>query len=223
MNTLLDVRTKHASHLSRADFVEAKRLLKAAYVKCGVQHKAYTALADASAANVELVPEPAANLSPSAANLSPPNTPPAVSLSPPMSPSGFAIGRNPHSAVAAVVVPIELTTKEELGIEFETSIEAWLALNINWTADFPELQKLGKKNEKLDLLNDLLPLDLGPLYERFCTPLAAAAGGKLMYGFIPFMALANLGSDLAASYVERVNSAAKDCMPEGSTLSQNSG
>ena len=91
---------------------------------------------------------------------------------------------------------------------------------INWTAEFPELRKLGKKNEKLDLLHDLLPLELGPLYPRFCTPLAAAAaaGGNLMYGFIPFMALACLGSDLVVSYVECVVSAAKDCMPEGSTL-----
>ena len=134
-------------------------LLKAAYVKYGVQYKAYMASADGSAANVELVPEPAANLSPSAANLPPPTTPPATNLSPPttppaanlspsMSPSLFVIGRNPHSIVAAVVAPV----------------------------------------------------------------------GKLTYGFIPFMALAHLGSDLAASYVERVNSAAKDCMPEGSTL-----
>ena len=113
------------------------------------------------------------------------------------------------------MAPVELTIEEELSNEFDTVIEAWLALNINWLVEFPELKKLGKTNDMFDLLHDLLPLDLGPLYKRFCTPLA---GGKLMYGLLPFMALAHLGSDLAASYVERVNSAAKDCMPEGSTL-----
>ena len=43
----------------------------------------------------------------------------------------------------------------------------------------------------------------------------------MQYGLLPFMALANLGSDLATSYVERVNSAAKDVMPDGSTLLNN--
>ena len=35
---------------------------------------------------------------------------------------------------------------------------------------------------------------------------------------LPKMALAHLGSDLAASYVECANSVAQDIMPEGSTL-----
>ena len=44
MNSLLDVRTKHAMHLTGTDFVEAKMLLKAAYIKYGVQHKALVVL-----------------------------------------------------------------------------------------------------------------------------------------------------------------------------------
>ena len=67
----------------------------------------------------------------------------------------------------------------------------------------------------MDLFKDLLQLDLGELYRRFCT---FDEAGKLPYGMLPFMALAHLGSDLAASYVERVNSVARDVMPEGSTL-----
>ena len=125
-------------------------------------------------------------------------------------------GENPHAV--AEVAPIELTEEERLGREFDQVIPKWLALNVDWLVDFPKLSELGKPNTKLDLLSDLMQLDMGPLYEKFCTPLQGLQGEWLQYGLLPFMALANLGSDLAASYVERVNSAAKDVMPDGSTL-----
>jgi hypothetical protein len=139
------------------------------------------------------------------------------SLSSSASPLGFVLGENPHSVVEAAA-PIELTEEEQLGEEFDQVILKWLALNIDWLVEFPELRKLGKANNKLDLLSDLMQLDIGPLYEKFCTPLQGLQGECMQYGLLPFMALANLGSDLAASYVERVNSAAKDVMPDGSTL-----
>ena len=125
-------------------------------------------------------------------------------------------GENSHAI--AEVAPIELTEEERLAEEFDQIIPKWLALNTDWLVEFPELQKLGKRNKKLDLLSDLMQLDMGSLYEKFCTPLQGLKGEWLQYGLLPFMAVANLGSDLAASYVERVNSAAKDVMPDGSTL-----
>ena len=114
--------------------------------------------------------------------------------------------------------PIELTEEEQLAGEFDQVILKWLALNIDWLVEFPELRKLGKSNNKLDLLGDLMQLDMGPLYEKFCTPLQGLQGEWMQCGLLPFMALANFSSDLASSYVERVNSAAKDVMPDGSTL-----
>jgi hypothetical protein len=57
---------------------------------------------------------------------------------------------------------------------------------------------------------DLWDVDMGKFYMRLIDD------GK--YGFIPYIALCNNGSCLAASYVERVNSGGKMIYPEGRKL-----
>ena len=67
--------------------------------------------------------------------------------------------------------------------------------------------------ESLDVIDDLLPLNIAPLYKKLIVD------GK--YGLIPLMAVAStytIGGLNAESYVERVLSAANLIMDEGNSL-----
>lgn len=81
------------------------------------------------------------------------------------SPSAMLLGENPHDAMPSICHGGE-TERAALKADFGKFSKLWLALRIDWVAEFPELQKLGKPNAKLDLINDLLPLDMGPLHKK---------------------------------------------------------
>ena len=87
-----------------------------------------------------------------------------------------------------------------------------IPLIVDWVTEFPELAGLtgGDKDYKFDVIFDLWDVDMGNLYMR------PIDDGK--YGFVPYIALCNNGSCLAASYVQRVNPGGKMIYPEGRKL-----
>ena len=95
--------------------------------------------------------------------------------------------------------------------------------SIDWASQFPSLQKLGKAEKDLDLIDDLLTLDIfqglfKPYMDAQADPKCAHHMAAHKFGFFFALAEAHLGANLAASYVERVNSAANLIMTDGCTL-----
>ena len=68
----------------------------------------------------------------------------------------------------------------------------------------------GKKWRELDAVGHLMDLDIIALFEGL------AESGQ--YGYLPMMALALLGNNLASSFCERIHSAGKLVMTDGRTL-----
>jgi hypothetical protein len=194
-NGLLDLRTKNSHHMSASEFSDAKVTLQQEYLDYNQQFNEYMI-----AANKSLNPDAAV-----------PQAQPSVSIpvepNPSEPPFMFCIGVNPHTK------PTETQPQHPLDMQresFQKYLRAWLALDIDWLSEFPELQKLNKANNELDVLSDLLPLNMSALYLKLLD--------TGLYGQIPRMGIQRLGSDLASGYVERVNSAASQVMPEGYTL-----
>jgi hypothetical protein len=192
-NSLLDVRTKNGHHLSATELRVANGALEAEYMLYQDQFNEYMKAAADANEDTQRPTSPAE-----------PSTMVDTSGSPD-SPSMFCLGSNPHAC--HVDVQNAMAEKRTL---YHVHLKSWLALDIDWLTEFPELAKLNKTNAQFDLLKDLLPLNLSPLYHRLLE------SGK--YGHLPRLAFARLGCDLASGYVERMNSAAKDVMPKGYTL-----
>ena len=109
---------------------------------------------------------------------------------------------------------------ERLKLEFKESWRAWRKLHIDWHHRYPNLKQVqatrAQQEGASDAMNDLLAyidLDLAPLY----LDLLHQADEKLL-GRFPLMALTVLGNNMAASFCERVNSAANLIMHHGRTL-----
>jgi hypothetical protein len=90
--------------------------------------------------------------------------------------------------------------------EYETAFSHWFvaAFNFNFKQDELFKKTLEYLDEKTDptLVEDLWQLNILPLLDRLSQ--------NKKFGLLPLMALSQLGSHLAASFSERVNSAAKD-------------
>ena len=105
---------------------------------------------------------------------------------------------------------VENQLKKTFAREFKV---AWLnwnqhCIDIDWCA-FYKTQFLDKTNDALDIVEDLMPLDIGPLYSTL---------DPTMFFKLPNMAKQRLGENMAASFCERMNSIAKDVLDEGHSL-----
>ena len=111
--------------------------------------------------------------------------------------------------------------KKDAPLAFEEAWKNWVDLSnggIDWLVKFPELKT--KKDEEgnplinsledLDPIRDLLTLDVIPLYHKLREHTATL-------GVLPDLALAYIGANLASSFCERVNSAAKLIMTHDRT------
>ena len=97
--------------------------------------------------------------------------------------------------------------------EFKKVFANWFGLVIDWKAEFPE-----KKLKGVDLLDDLIDLDIGRLYEKIIT---VVDPDRQKYGFLPLMAGCcdgQIGALNAESFAERVISGANLVMTNGNTL-----
>ena len=97
--------------------------------------------------------------------------------------------------------------------EFKKVFANWFGLVIDWKAEFAE-----KKLKGVDLLDDLIDLDIGRLYEKIITEVDP---DRYKYGFLPLMAGCcdgQIGALNAESFAERVISGANLVMTNGNTL-----
>jgi hypothetical protein len=95
--------------------------------------------------------------------------------------------------------------RRQFEIDATAAAAAWYKAGINWQETFPEADL----PPDADLIA-LLQLNPGAAYKRFQKEGA--------YGWIPSMALCQLGAVNAESFCERVFSCAKKVLPEGRTL-----
>jgi hypothetical protein len=110
-------------------------------------------------------------------------------------------------------VPKEVVALEEAKRAFKN----WKKLDVDWLEMFPELMEKKKMNSELDLVEDLMDLDMGVLYNH----LEKVDTGRQLYGLIPKMACnstGQLGALSAESYCERVLSCANNVVTTGNTL-----
>ena len=121
-------------------------------------------------------------------------------------------------ARAAVLEPpkqgksVQNQLKKSYANEFKAAWANWnaLAMDTDWCSLFPDEKHLvGKRNDDLDIVEDLMPLDIGPLYEGL---------SSAKYFQLPMLAKQRLGENMAASFCERMNSIAKDVLDEGHSL-----
>ena len=112
---------------------------------------------------------------------------------------------------------------EEIGKEVAALEEAkrvfkgWKKLDVDWLDMYPELSEKKKKNSELDLIEDLMDVDMGVVYNY----LEKIDTGRQLYGLIPQMACnstGQLGALSAESYCERVLSCANNVVTTGNTL-----
>lgn len=220
--TLLDPRTKNATHLSPGNVDKAKLLLRTAYVKYCVQHDVYKqrmandeiAVAQGVAMSTSSPQAPVSE----AATIGPlPTTNPMVAdlvdddsdsdLEFKVGVSSVAQAQQPEAAeMSWQSSRVNLHT-----LEWDQKVQqAWLAFNLDWKGNFDKLQSSPKENKDMDLIKDLWDVDMAQFYRKL--------DGAGKYSMLPHMALAETGSTLSASYVERVNSAGKKVMPKGRSI-----
>lgn len=109
-------------------------------------------------------------------------------------------------------------------VSFSEAWDNWVQLSktIEWFVEFPELQKkkdddgelLLQSVEDMDPIDDMLTLDMLPMYARLMKDKDAFES----YGFLPHLAMCYVGGNLASSFCERVNSAAKAIMTHDRTV-----
>ena len=95
-------------------------------------------------------------------------------------------------------------------MEFDKVYHNWKHLTPNWLELFPEELK-GKDVSDSEVL---MPMQLGVVLKNIMDQ----PNYTLLYGYLPLLLETLLGSMLASSYVERVNSQAKLVMTTGRTL-----
>jgi hypothetical protein len=95
-------------------------------------------------------------------------------------------------------------------MEFDKVYRNWKHLTPNWLELFPEEVK-GKAVSDSEVL---MPMQLGVVLKNIMDQ----PNYTLLYGYLPLLSETLLGSMLASSYVERVNSQAKLVMTTGRTL-----
>ena len=106
----------------------------------------------------------------------------------------------------------ESVLQERLTKEAHTCFKAWRKLRVDWRKECPELAKKKEEEEELDLVADLMPLNVGPLYAKL------AKDERVRFGYIPQMAAATIGALNAESFCERVLRCAGHVLTEGNTL-----
>jgi hypothetical protein len=132
-NGLLDLRTKNTHHMSAEEFSSAKKTLEEEYLAYSKQYSEYmTESNEAQNPDVAVTqPQPPVPV---------PVEPIDIASEPP---SMFCIGANPH-AQPTPSQPMHTLAMQRAN--FEKYLEAWLALDIDWMSNFPELKQLGKTN-----------------------------------------------------------------------------
>ena len=101
--------------------------------------------------------------------------------------------------------------------EAEKALKNWKKLSVDWRELFPHLKQKKKEGEPFDLIEDLMRLDMGKVYNH----VAQNDAGRQVYGYIPLMASCSsgqLGALSAESYCERILSCANNVIDKGNTL-----
>ena len=118
------------------------------------------------------------------------------------------------------MVPQEVVLDQDLEqlylSEAKKCLKKWRDLPIDWRKEYPA-HKFPAVPEPLDTVDDLMDLDMGPLYKKIIN---SDPEGRL-YGLIPLIASSSpyqIGSLNAESYCERVLRAAGHILTEGNTL-----
>ena len=197
--TYLDLRTVGASHLTSEQRRRAKDLLRSAYIKFA---EVYNDFDPSDTVDASSAASPAATPTPSTA----------------------WIHREPLGVGAGIVVTTAHSSDEsdaddgdgghhDYGAEFDKSYAAWKALHksLDWRS-FPDFALELPTTGPLDVIDDLLPLNVAPVYKKLID------SGK--YGLIPLMAVASpytIGALNGESFSERVISAANLVLDEGNT------
>lgn len=195
--TLLDFRTLGCEHLTPADRIQAKKLLKEHYIVYG---KRAWDFARESAA-----PAPA------------PTTSSPSEARPMILDAWDEVDADSEQASGAE----DEDVPPDFGTQFETVFKNWINYrrSIKWAVEFPELGKkyssevTQRPGFRYDVVDDLFDLNVGKLYKKIA--------GDQKYGFLPDMARGSAGSIGvlgAQSYCERVVSAANIIMTKGRTL-----
>ncbi|KAK3246720.1 hypothetical protein CYMTET_43755 [Cymbomonas tetramitiformis] len=128
-------------------------------------------------------------------------------------------------APAAVVAPVAVaptTSAPELDMqkerkrleeEFKRVFKNWVAIEVDWRKEFPEVVF----GEEIDVVSDLLQVDIGRLY----LGLKSEDLNRKEYGWLTLMASSSafqIGALMAESICERVLSCANQVLVDGNTL-----
>jgi hypothetical protein len=95
--------------------------------------------------------------------------------------------------------------------------KCWKKHKVDWRELYPHLKANKAEGASLDLVEDLMRLDVGKLYNE----VTRTDLGRKLFGFIPLMASSSsgqLGALSAESYCERVLSCANNVLVTGNTL-----
>lgn len=116
----------------------------------------------------------------------------------------------------AASLPTGAPAPIDWGIEFDKHYKAYRRrmAAIDWREEFPEMEL---PDGELDLINDLVSCDITRILDK----LVVEDPDRSKYGFLPLMATGfkgSLGSLLASSFAERINSAANLILTDGNTL-----
>ena len=226
VSSLLDLRTIGVPHLDRQQQQKALSLLETSYIKYATQAAKYNcestkareakAQAEAAAALAEVAAAAAASSS-SAPALAPLDQKPLISC-------GASYGANPWATSADEPDEEEpdeppltsVTTEEGYRSEFKKVWKAWSRLPVTWSDHYPDL-KPPQGGGGYNLVADLMPLNVGPLYKKI---IESDPEGRA-YGKLPLMAecsTAQIGALNAESFCERVISCANLVVTDGNTL-----
>ena len=100
-----------------------------------------------------------------------------------------------------------------LTLQRRKAFKQWRRIQVDWPAEFPE----ANLKPPLDVVDDLLPLDVGKLYKK----IEASDPERRLYGYLPLMASCSygqIGALNAESFCERTLRVAGHVMDEGNTL-----
>ena len=226
--TLLDIRTVHCRHLTKAQRIRAKTLYVEEYLKFYRRAERFekemkeieTAAAAADAEDQVCVDEPQ-DVADKDVNI--PVTKPTQAredtfLCAPVANTWSDDELDENDAVVADEDPEEVPTltDEDIREIAENRLKNFRTVTVDWRSEFPEAE-LPPPPATLDIFKHIMLINPGKVYQR----LEKEDPGREKYGFIPLMAAGCkgcIGFLPASSFCERVNSIAKDVMTDAHTL-----
>ena len=231
LSTLLDLRTVGCAHLTSDQRHEAVDIFREVYVDFAVQAVAYDRAVHAAweakaQAQAKVVAEEAKAKACGAVSSSGAASSGVVEEEErkPKLDSGCTYGESQWSdeeeedvggtAALDEPEPPEIAQRAGYRIDADKYLKTWRKLHVDWQSEYPKPLQ-GK--ETLDTVGDLMPLDVGTLYNK----IMETDKDRRLYGLIPLMATASfgqIGALNAESFCERVLRGAGHVLTEGNTL-----